>query len=155
MSDVSQSMQTDRLFAFMRIAPSALAQRPLLGFGPGSTYLGTGVAVVAGALSLNSDAVWFVQDVGWVALLVQLGIVGFSLVLGLFVWMWARALKGRRAGALLDGETATVIGCVVVVILGMLASFLLLVRSTSLVLWVVAGLCLRAFHDSASTSAEA
>lgn len=155
MSDVSQSMQTDRLFAFMRIAPSALAQRPLLGFGPGSTYLGTGVAVVAGALSLNSDAVWFVQDVGWVALLVQLGIVGFALILGLFVWMWARALEGRRAAALLDGETATVIGCLVVVMLGMFASSLLLVRSTSLVLWVVAGLCLRALHDSASTPAEA
>lgn len=151
---VTQSLQTDRLFALARVVPGVLVLSPLLGLGPGALSSLAGVGTAAGVLNLNSENVAYVQDVGWAGVMVQTGILGFALILGLWFWLAelvrALYLKGefdRGFGALLAGSLAAWAA-------GMVASSPLLVRSISLVLWAVMGLCVGGYRRELDDTGE-
>lgn len=154
---ITQSLQTDRLFAIARVIPGMLAISPLLGLGPGTLASMSGVSSVASALSLGSESVAYVQDVGWGGMLFQVGLVGLGLFIGLFVWLARTARRLYRTGMLDRGAGASLAAAFTVWAAGMVASSPQLVRSTSLILWCVMGLCLggyRIIDESVAEEAE-
>lgn len=145
-SSVNASLQSDRLFAVARVVPAVLAFNPITGLGPGALSSGLGLGAAAGALSLSSSGVSYVQDVGWAGMLVQMGILGFSLLAYLLVSLVWRARRLFREGTLDRGALATVSAAMTIWGLAMVASSPLFIRSVSLILWSVAGLCLGGFR---------
>lgn len=144
---VSQSLQTDRLFAVARVVPRVVEVSPLLGLGPGFMASLSGVSTAASALSLSSEGVSYVQDVGWAGVFVQVGLVGVGLMLTLLILIAGTTRRMYREGALDRGASATVAGVLTTWGVGMVASSPLLVRSTSLLLWCAVGLCLGGYRQ--------
>lgn len=153
-STLNQSLQSDRLFAVARVVPAVMALNPLTGLGPGALSSGAGLGTAAGELSLSSSGVSYVQDVGWAGVFVQMGILGVSLLFGLLVSLVRRARGLFRAGVFDRGAQATVLGAMAVWGIAMVASSPLLIRSVSLVLWSVAGLCLGGYKVLSRGSEE-
>lgn len=148
---ITQSLQTDRLFAVVRVVPAVLAVSPLLGLGPGALSSMFGVGAAAGALSLSSEGVAYAQDVGWAGVFVQVGLLGVGMFVTLFWWLVALARRDYRLGRLDVGVAALLAGAFTVWAAGMVASSPQLVRSTSLLLWSIMGLCLGGYRLAKSS----
>lgn len=153
-SAVNQSLQTDRLFAISRVVPAVLKMNPLLGLGPGALSSDITLGLVASLLSLSSEGIYYSQDVGWAGMLVQLGIAGLTAILVLMTGLIMRSRKLFRRGEFDHAANATVLATMLVWALGMVASSPLFMRSVSLLLWTIAGLCLGGYDAREEVDAE-
>jgi len=145
---VAQSLQTDRLFAIVRVVPAVLLLSPVLGLGPGALSSLSGVGTAAGSLSLSSEGVSYVQDVGWAGIMVQSGLAGFGMFVVLYWWLARSARRLYRSGVLDRGAGGMLAAAFTIWATGMVASSPQLVRSTSLILWCVMGLCIGGYRDA-------
>ncbi|MEE9552857.1 MAG: O-antigen ligase family protein [candidate division Zixibacteria bacterium] len=139
---------TGRLYAIQRVMPAVFRAEPLIGLGPGSflkisEQMSDDVVYAdAQRLGLDLEPLRYVHDVGFVALFVQAGLLGLLAVLWIFVRIYNRASKAMVSEK--DKLTAAfllgLLGFIVAVGIQNTASFNLLYRNQSLIIWVVLGL---------------
>jgi hypothetical protein len=88
----------NRGYVASAVLGTVLARSPVVGFGPG-TFSGvvsrTSLALTSSALGLDPRYSLYVGDVGWVNVLVHLGLVGFIAVATITAWLASVALRNR------------------------------------------------------------
>ena len=164
-----------RLFILFRVSPIVLREFTWLGMGPGTIgSVATGGGTNSpGLLPEYSHEDWldvsqvgrpaslrFLHDVGWAAILAQVG------VLGLVAYVWIICELVRTALRLFVGSTdpflrglsAGYVALVVAVTLSNFAVFSLSLRAVSMYLWLLGGMltahCIRLSNEGLATSAE-
>lgn len=160
-SDYFETMaDTGRLYALIRAAPAVLAESPFLGLGPGTFMTISDQAADeesfgdASQLGLEPAAVNYVHDIGYVAMVVQVGLVGLTAFTWVLFAIYRTTKKAYRiiSEPLVKSFMLGSIGLLVAVAIQNLASFNLMYRNQSLVIWTVCGLAaaLGAFHKRAN-----
>lgn len=147
-SNISQSLQTDRLFAVVRVVPAVLSSNPVLGIGPGSMSSNSQLGTMASLLGLSSEGIYFAQDVGWAGIIVQLGLAGITVLLGLLFALGRRARALYVEGGIDRAALAAILAAIAVLSVGMIASSPLLIRAVSMLFWSVVGLSLGGYRDT-------
>lgn len=139
---------TGRLYAIQQVMPAVFRAEPFLGLGPGSFFkiseqISDELAYAdAQRLGLDLEPLRYVFDVGFVALFVQAGLAGLLLIVWIFIRIYKRASrsivleKNKLICAFLLGS----LGFIVAVGIQNAASFNLLYRNQSLIIWIVLGL---------------
>lgn len=151
-SSINQSLQTDRLFAVVRVVPAVLSSNPVLGIGPGSMSSTAQLGTMASLLGLSSEGIYFAQDVGWAGITVQLGLAGISVLLGLLFILVRRARTMHLEGYIDRTAWAAILAAIAVLSVGMIASSPLLMRAVSLLFWSVVGLSVGGYRDAGNES---
>lgn len=139
---------TGRLYAVLYVAPAVILASPLLGLGPGafmqiSKQMSADVVFAkADALGLYPAAVKYVHDVGYVALFVQVGLLGLAAMLWIFIKMYrqAKATLAHATDPMVRTFLLASVGFFVALAIQNLAGFNLTYRNQSLLIWIVAGL---------------
>ncbi len=150
-SDYYETMRdAGRLYALFYVAPAVFKSNPLLGLGP-STFLPIStemqdkrVFAKAGSLGLDQTAAAFVHDIGYVAVLVQIGLLGLIILISLFLRI-GKTAKASIASAKSPFHRATllaVVGILTALAVQNLACSNLMYRNQALVLWLFCGIAL-------------
>lgn len=137
-----------RLYAILYAMPAVLMTNPILGLGPGAfIQISKQISAAesygqATELGLDARALNYVHDVGYVSLFAQVGIIG----LGAYTWIFVRLYKIAKK-AISDTGNQDVhwfmlgaIGFIIALMVQNLASFNLMYRNQSVVIWTIAGL---------------
>jgi len=137
-----------RLYAIITVAPAVFTANPILGIGPGSfmriseQMAEEEVYAMSDVLGLESQVLNYVHDVGYVALFVQSGLIGLIAMVLIFVAVYRKA-----SAALVKEGNQTIqtlwlgsLGIIVALAIQNLASFNLMYRNQSILIWAVCGL---------------
>lgn len=137
-----------RLYAVLDAIPAVFSSNPFLGIGPGS-FMRISIQMPeeevfakASSLDLETKALYFVHDVGYAALFIQVGLVGLIVFIWLFIRLYKRAsdsLKFEKdpiVRTLMLGST----GFFIALAVQNLASSNLMYRNQSIVIWSLCGL---------------
>ncbi|NLI16540.1 MAG: O-antigen ligase family protein [candidate division Zixibacteria bacterium] len=137
-----------RLYAILYAMPAVLMTNPLLGLGPGAfiqiskQFSAADSFGQAAELGLNAGALNYVHDVGYVSLFAQAGLIG----LGSYIWIFVRLYKiAKKTIVDIDNQEARdfmlgAVGFMLAVMIQNLASFNLMYRNQSVIIWTIAGL---------------
>ncbi len=137
-----------RLYAILYVAPAVFMTNPILGIGPGSfMFISQQMSVEeifgkADALGLEMAPLQYVHDVGIVALFIQVGLMGALAMIGIFYAYYRQASKKFN---ICKGSTGKIlylgaIGLIIATAIQQFASFNLVYRNQSLVIWTILGL---------------
>lgn len=142
----------NRGYVVTGVMTAILERAPMLGMGPGSfgTSYGSSLGPV-GVSALGLDAVGsrFVGDVGWIALLSQVGVLG----VGAVVWLGLRIARVLRRPNLSGAVRYGGIAAMLLLVVGMLASTPLTYKGPSSAFWVIVGLVLTS-HEAGLVESE-
>ena len=134
-----------RLFTLHFVGRRILEQAPLLGFGPGrfgalsATYFGFGVADLLG---VEEWQVHLVNDVNWITILGQYGLIGALAFLMMFValWRYARRMYNRLSDPLTKSMALACMGSIVAILVAGFLGPNFEQRAISMYVWLIAGL---------------
>ncbi len=137
-----------RLYAILYAMPAVLMTNPLLGLGPGAfiqiskQFSAADSYGQATELGLDARALNYVHDVGYASLFAQVGIIG----LGAYIWIFVRLFRIARK-TISDNSSQDIgwfmlgaIGFIIALMVQNLASFNLMYRNQSVIIWTIAGL---------------
>jgi hypothetical protein len=139
---------TGRLYALLYAVPAVFSSNPFLGIGPGSfmpisqQMPEEEVFAKASTLDLETKALYFVHDVGYAALFIQVGLVGLVVLIWLFVRLYRKASNSLKfekdpiVRTLMLGST----GFFVAIAVQNFACFNLMYRNQSVIIWSLCGL---------------
>ncbi len=145
-----------RLYAVLVVAPAVFLANPVLGLGPGS-FMKISKQMTADqvygkgeAMGLETGALRYVHDVGYTAIFVQTGLVGLLALAFIFVRIFRKASQAfkREPDRLIRALYLGGMGFIIAVAIQNLASFNLLYRNQSLLIWAVLGLILLYYRCS-------
>ncbi|MCP4582571.1 MAG: hypothetical protein GY839_13260 [candidate division Zixibacteria bacterium] len=137
-----------RLYAVLYVVPAVFFTNPILGLGPGSfMYISSQMSEdeifsQADILGLESGALHYVHDIGYVALFAQVGLIGLIALAFIFIRLYRKtsdaiiASKDPLIQAFLLGAAGSLIALAV----QNLASFNFMYRNQSLLIWTIGGL---------------
>lgn len=146
-----------RLFILAKVSPIVLRDYTWLGLGPGTIgSMATGGGTSSPGLFPDySHEDWldvtdvgrtaslrFLHDVGWVAILAQVGVLG----LAAYLWIIAQLVRTafysfRRSDDLfVQGLSLGFLACVAAIMVGNFSSFVLSLRAVSMYLWLFGGI---------------
>jgi len=137
-----------RLYTIFYAVPAVAISNPILGIGPGS-FMRISEQVSsddaygrAAELGLNAMGLNFVHDVGYAALFIQVGIIGLTTLLWLFIRVFraARIAYKSQIRPELNYLLLGFIGVIAALAVQNIASFNLMYRNQSLVIRVLCGL---------------
>lgn len=147
-----------RLYTILNVAPAVISASPILGLGPG-TFMQISEQMTdeeiygaADKYDLGSPALRYVPDVGYVAIFVQTGILG---LISLF-WIFARIFKivwkaiSSTTEAIPRAFFIGSVGFLVALAVQNWASFNLMYRNQSVIIWIVLGLAALFATDNTS-----
>jgi len=137
-----------RLYAIIGVAPAVFAANPILGVGPGSFMRISAqmseeeVYGIGDVLNLESQALKYVHDVGYVALFAQSGLIGLLAMILVFVTVYKKASAAlvKEGNQIIQAFWLGAIGIIIAQAILNLASFDLMYRNQSLLIWTVCGL---------------
>ncbi len=146
---VQKSLEHDRLYALFVTAPTILEKYPLFGIGPGTigSEVTGGGTTMKGMYPQFSHARWlglpeaqlqYTGDCGWVAILAQVGLLGFLAFAWIIVRMIAAAWTCFRWSddAFIRGLGLGTIAALSAVVFQNMFSFNFTYRSMSIYFWV-------------------
>jgi O-antigen ligase len=137
-----------RLYAIFYAIPAVFMANPILGLGPGAfiqiskQFSAADSYGRAAELGLDPRALNFVHDVGYASLFAQVGIIG----LGAIIWIFVRLFKQAKRSFMLENDPLIssfmlgAIGFIVALAAQNWASFNLMYRNQSILIWTIAGL---------------
>lgn len=148
-SDYIETMRDfGRLYAILYVAPSVLSASPILGLGPG-TFMPISADIPwenifkkAEPLGLDPSAARYVHDVGYVAILTQVGLLGLGIIIILF-WKIGLAINEKLRYIIQPDAKAfmiAAIGILVAMAVQNLASSNLMYRNQSMIIWLFSGI---------------
>jgi len=142
-----------RIFILTEVSPVVLRDFTWLGLGPGTigsiaTGGGTGSSGFLPQysheeqLGIYDRGIKRLHDVGWVAILAQVGVLGLLAFFWIFVQLGAMALYcySRSADHFVRGFSLGYLALLVAIILGNLAMFVLSFRAISMYMWLFGGM---------------
>jgi hypothetical protein len=146
-------MEHGRVFILTEVTPVLLRDYPWLGLGPGTMgSIATGAGTSSAGymsdyshedqLAINDPAIQRLHDVGWVAMLAQVGL------LGLLAYFWIIVQLGivafyclrRSTDGYVRGFSLGYLALLAAVVLGNFAMFVLSFRAISMYVWLLGGL---------------
>jgi hypothetical protein len=137
-----------RLYAILYAMPAVLMTNPLLGLGPGAfiqiskQFSAADSYGQATELGLDARALNYVHDVGYASLFAQAGLIG----LGAYIWIFVRLYKiAKKTIVDIDNQEIRdfmlgAVGFMIALMVQNLASFNLMYRNQSVIIWTIAGL---------------
>lgn len=134
-----------RLFVIFEVSRRILVKAPLLGFGPGNfgslttRFFGRDFSSL---VDLNPESAHLINDVNWVTVLGQIGLIGTFLFAIIFVLMIVKSRKifHRSGDALLKGYAGSLVAILVgFIIMGFFGPNFE-VRQVSFFVWAIAGI---------------
>jgi hypothetical protein len=132
----------NRGYAVTAVATAVMKADPVLGMGPGSFWTGntSDGRVPIGVERLGLDPIYarYVEDVGWVNVFSQVGLIGVAALLTLVAFL-VRVLRRARCRA---RQAFAAIGCLAILLVGMMASTPIVSKPNSAVMWVLAGIAM-------------
>jgi len=137
-----------RLYAITTVAPAVFSANPMLGIGPGSfmriseQMSEEEIYAMGDVLGLESPALNYVHDVGYVALFVQSGLVGLIAMILIFVagYRKASAALVKEDNQIIQALWLGSLGIIVALAVQNIASFNLMYRNQSMLIWTMCGL---------------
>ena len=163
-------MEHGRIFILTEVSPVLLRDYPWLGLGPGTIgSIATGAGTSSAGfmpdyshedqLDITDPAIQRLHDVGWVAILAQVGL------LGLLAYIWILAQLGivafyclKKSNDQFDrGFALGYLALLAAVVLGNFAMFVLSFRAISMYIWLFGGLlttCYQRAHGISLTGTQ-
>lgn len=137
-----------RLYAILYAIPAVMITNPILGLGPGAFIQISRQFSIADSygrateLGLDARALNYVHDVGYVSLFAQAGLIG----LGAYIWIFIRVYRIAKKAVVANGNQDVrnfmlgAVGFIIALMVQNLASFNLMYRNQSVIIWTIAGL---------------
>jgi hypothetical protein len=152
-------MEHGRVFILTEVAPVLLRDYPWLGLGPGTMgSIATGAGTSSAGymsdyshedlLAINDPAIQRLHDVGWVAMLAQVGLLGVLAYLWIFAQLGLVAFYCLRKSSdqFYRGFALGYLALIAAIVLGNFAMFVLSFRAISMYLWLFGGLLTTCYH---------
>src|SRR3989339_22203 len=150
---IQKSLQNDRLFLISKASQQVIAYKPLLGVGMGSAWSSQEAAFgdfkYGVLLGLPVDAWYYLGDVGWIAIMTQVGLLGLVAFLGFIISLYSQASKLlKRYFGIEKVLIVSFLAMIVAMIITNIWSFNFTYRSVSFYFWLVGGVVFSFFGRS-------